>query len=117
MIAQARGTLRLASRGDDQEWRAGLAYKYTAVAPTQALEFTTPLVTYAKAAGVIGTEITIFEQLATVFAEDCLGRFVTGEPIGKAVRNARLKLLKEGNPLGLVYIPFGMSGLRMVDKT
>jgi hypothetical protein len=88
----------------------------TAVAPTQALEFITPLVTYSKGAGVIGTEITIFEELATVFAEDCLGRFVAGEPIGEAVRNARLRLLKEGNPLGLVYIPFVMSGLTMVDK-
>lgn len=89
----------------------------TAVAPTQALEFITPLVTYSNCAGVIGTEITIFEELATVFAEDCLGRFLRGDPIGKAIRNARLKLLKEGNPLGLVYIPFVMSGLSIVDKT
>lgn len=88
----------------------------TAVAPTQALEFITPFVTYSKCAGVIGTEITIFEELATAFAEDCLGRFVSGQPIGKAIRNARLKLLKEGNPLGLVYIPFVMAGLTMVDK-
>jgi hypothetical protein len=89
----------------------------TAVAPTQALEFITPLITYSRCAGVIGTEITIFEQLATVFAEDCLGRFSRGEPIGQAIRNARLKLLKEGNPLGLVYIPFVLSGLTLVDKT
>jgi hypothetical protein len=26
--------------------------------------------------------------------------------IGEAVRHARLKLLKAGNPLGLVYVPF-----------
>jgi hypothetical protein len=89
----------------------------TAVAPTQALEFITPLVTYSRCAGVIGTEITIFEELATVFAEDCLGRFLRGEPIGTAVRNARLRLLKEGIPLGLVYIPFVMSGLTLVEST
>ena len=88
----------------------------TAVAPTQALEFITPLVTYSRCAGVIGTEITIFEELATVFAEDCLRRFLRGDSIGSAVRNARLTLLKEGNPLGLVYIPFAISGLRIVDE-
>jgi len=87
----------------------------TAVAPTQALEFITPLVTYSRSAGVIGTEITIFEELATVFAEDCLRRFSGGESIGQAIRNARLTLLKEGNPLGLVYIPFVLSGLTLID--
>jgi hypothetical protein len=85
----------------------------TAVAPSQALEFITPLVTYSHCAGVIGTEVTIFEELATVFAESCMGQFLNGVPIGKALRDARLTLLAEGNPLGLVYIPFVMSGLTL----
>lgn len=88
----------------------------TAVEPLQALEFITPLVTYSQAAGVIGTEITIFEELATVFAEECFQRFFAGEPIGRAVRRARLRLLAEGNPLGLVYIPFVIAGLRLVEQ-
>jgi hypothetical protein len=85
----------------------------TAVAPSQALEFITPLVTYSHCAGVIGTEVTIFEELATVFAESCMGQFLNGVPIGKAVRDARLTLLAEGNPLGLVYIPFVITGLTL----
>jgi hypothetical protein len=89
----------------------------TSVAPLQALQFISPFVTRARSAGVIGTEITIFEELATVFAETCLSRFYAGEPIGKAIRNARLVLLQEGNPLGLVYIPFVMAGLTVVDTS
>jgi hypothetical protein len=66
----------------------------------------------AGGAGVIGTEITIFEPLARDFAEECLRRFLAGGvSIGEAVRGARLKLLKEGNPLGLVYIPFVLPSL------
>jgi hypothetical protein len=89
----------------------------TAVDPLQALEFISPLVTYSKCAGVLGTEVTIFEELATVFAEECLRRFLGGEPIGQAIRGARLKVLGEGNPLGLVYIPFVIASLRLVDQS
>jgi hypothetical protein len=88
----------------------------TSVSPLQALDFIKPFVTRARCAGVIGTEITIFEELATTFAEACLSRFYAGEGIGMAIRNARLTLLQEGNPLGLVYIPFVMAGLHLVAK-
>ena len=87
-----------------------------AVEPLQALEFISPLVTYAHGAGVIGTEITIFEELATVFAEACLGRFLPGESIGAAMGGARLSLLQEGNPLGLVFIPFVIASLALKDQ-
>jgi len=87
-----------------------------ALEPLQALEFITPLVTHSHCAGVIGTEITIFEELSTVFAEECLGRFFQGESIGAALRGARLKVLAEGNPLGLVYIPYVMATLTLEDK-
>ena len=85
----------------------------TSLEPQQALEFITPLVTYCQSVGVIGTEITIFEELATVFAEECLRRFCEHEPIGESIRQARLKLLSEGNPLGLVYIPFVQADLKL----
>lgn len=87
----------------------------TALEPEKALEFVSPLVQHAGAAGVIGTEITVFEPLARVFAKECLARFLAGEPIGEAVRRARLALLKDGNPLGLVYVPFVLAGLRLAD--
>jgi hypothetical protein len=89
----------------------------TAVEPEQALEFVSGFIEVANAAGVIGTEITVFEPLAKRFAEDCLQRFILNvQSIGEAVRGARLTLLKEGNPLGLVYIPFVMANLKMSQQ-
>lgn len=88
----------------------------TALRPEQALQFVRPFIQYSRASGVIGTEITVFERLATRFAERCLERFlVDGEPIGEAVRGARLDLLQDRNPLGLVYIPFVHAGLHVVE--
>jgi hypothetical protein len=86
-----------------------------ALEPDVAIEFISAFVSVANACGVIGTEITIFEPLAKAFAEECLRRFLNGDQIGDAIRGARLKLLKEGNPLGLVYIPYVMADLRMVE--
>jgi CHAT domain len=85
----------------------------TALEPEKAIEFVSALVENAQASGVIGTEITVFEPLASAFAEECLRRFLDGEPLGEAVRGARLALLAAGNPLGLAYIPFAMAGLRL----
>ncbi|WP_158942123.1 hypothetical protein [Granulicella sp. S190] len=88
-----------------------------ALEPKTALNFVSGFVETAKAAGVIGTEITVFEPLASAFAEDCLRRFIQrGDEIGKAVRDARLTLLKAGNPLGLVYIPYVVPTLRLGDS-
>lgn len=81
--------------------------------PKQALNLIRPLVTYCDSAGVIGTDITIFEELATRFSEQFFKHFLAGEPVGKAIRQARLTLLKEGNPLGLVYNPFILPSLKL----
>jgi hypothetical protein len=86
----------------------------TGLEPEQALEFVSTLVRRAQAAGVVGTEITVFEPLARAFAEDCLRRFLAGTPLGWAVREARLTLLKAGNPLGLVYLPYALPSLQLV---
>jgi hypothetical protein len=88
----------------------------TALDPEQALDFVSGFVETAGAVGVIGTEITVFEPLARNFAENCLRRFLNGVSIGEAVRAARLALLKEGNPLGLVYIPFVIASLQLVRQ-
>lgn len=85
--------------------------------PMGALNFIEPLVQLSRCAGVIGTEITIYEEMATVFAEEFFRRFLGGEAVGMAVRNARLKLLEEGNPLGLVYIPYAIAGLSLKEQT
>jgi hypothetical protein len=85
----------------------------TALEPEQAYDLVTGFVEMANAAGVIGTEITVFEPLAAGFAEECLGHFLNGVPVGEAVRLARLKLLGEKNPLGLAYIPFAVASLSL----
>lgn len=85
-----------------------------AVAPEQAFEFVRALVETHNAAGVIGTEITVFEPLASSFAQEFFERFlVKRQPLGRAMRGARLALLKQGNPLGLVYLPFALAGLHL----
>ena len=85
-----------------------------AVAPEQAFQFVRSLVETHNAAGVIGTEITVFEPLAAAFAEEFFDRFlVKRRPLGESVRGARLALLKKGNPLGLVYVPFALAGLHL----
>lgn len=88
----------------------------TALTPEGVMNLAEGFVVEGRAAGVMGTEITLFEPLARAFAEDCLRRFFAGEEIGMAVRSARLALLAKGNPLGLVYIPFVMPGLRLVPQ-
>jgi CARDB len=88
----------------------------TGLEPELALEFVSALVRRSRAAGVVGTEITVFEPLARAFAEDCLRRFLAGDPLGWAVRDSRLALLKAGNPLGLVYLPYALPSLKLVAR-
>ncbi|MCA9975045.1 MAG: CHAT domain-containing protein [Anaerolineales bacterium] len=86
----------------------------TALEPEQAINLVSGFVESAYAAGVIGTEITIFEPIAVAFAEEFFARFVTQrQPVGEAIRGARLKMLEAANPLGLVYIPYVMPGLKL----
>ncbi len=87
-----------------------------ALEPETAINLVSGFVRTANAAGVIGTEITIFELLARAFSEKCLTLFLHGVPIGEAVRNSRLALLKTYNPLGLVYIPYVIASLQLVES-
>ncbi len=88
----------------------------TALEPEIALDLVTGFVETCNAAGVIGTEVTVFEPLATAFAESCLKHFLQGVPIGEAVRRSRLALLRQGNPLGLVYVPFVLASLSLSSQ-
>jgi hypothetical protein len=88
----------------------------TALEPEKAIEFISPFIENANAAGVIGTEITNFEPLADDFAEEYLRRFLNGATVGAAVRGARLTLLQQANPLGLIYIPFALASLHLLEN-
>jgi hypothetical protein len=86
----------------------------TNLEPERAVELVSGFVGYAGASAVMGTEISVFDQLATEFAQKFLEAFlVDREELGAAVRSARLALLAESNPLGLVYLPFGLARLRL----
>ncbi|MDZ4718252.1 MAG: hypothetical protein SH847_07240 [Roseiflexaceae bacterium] len=87
----------------------------TALTPDKAISFVKTFMEDTSASGVIGTEITIFEPLAQTFAEAFFQHFLAGVPLGRAIRMARLALLAQGNPLGLVYLPFAYAGLRMTQ--
>ena len=87
----------------------------TALEPDSAIDLVTEFIRESAAAGVIGTEITLFEPIAVTFGEECLQRFlVERQTIGESVRGARLQMLHERNPLGLVYIPYVMANLKLV---
>jgi hypothetical protein len=63
------------------------------------------------AAGVIGTEIPVWEQLASEFARCFLENFLKGSSAGNALLRARRELLAKNNPLGLVYMLYGPAHL------
>jgi hypothetical protein len=85
-----------------------------AVEPELAHNLVSDFVTFARASGVIGTEITIFEPLAGAFAEAFMRAFVGGASVGDAIRLARLELLRQSNPLGLVYTAYALANLKLV---
>lgn len=89
----------------------------SALGPDQLLDLVAGFVEEADAAGVIGTELTVFEPLACTFAEELLGQFLRdGACVGAAVRHARLELLRVRNPLGLVYVPFVAADTRLCRR-
>jgi hypothetical protein len=81
------------------------------LSPEETFELVSPFIEYGGALGVIGTEITVFEPMASRFALAFLRSFMReGVSVGEAVRRARLDALQWGNPLGLVYIPYILGG-------
>lgn len=89
----------------------------TALDPEKTMNFVDRFVQFSGAAGVIGTEITIFESTAIIFARQFFERFlIKRQPVGEAVRGARLTLLAAGSPFGLVYIPFVLPALRLENS-
>jgi ATP-dependent helicase YprA (DUF1998 family) len=68
---------------------------------------------WCQASGVIGTEISIPESLATEFATGILDSLASkGSSIGSAILDQRHLLLAKCNPLGLVYTPYCHASLQ-----
>jgi len=82
--------------------------------PRLVLDFASTFVVSLNASGVMGTEISIFENLACAFAEQWLTNFLLkGETAGEATRKTRLCLLQKGNPLGLIYSLYAHPHLKL----
>jgi hypothetical protein len=91
----------------------------TALEPEQAIDLVNGFIETAHASGVIGTEVTVFEPLATKIGEGFIERLIAGDDVGTALRDARRALLfgEPPNPLGLVYIPFALATLKLEGLT
>jgi CHAT domain len=82
------------------------------MSPDDLLTFNEILV-WSKAAGLMGSEITIPETLGRAAGQQFLQQFVAGSTVGEAVRRLRLELLAGFNPLGLAYTPYSLEKLHI----
>ncbi|MBZ4422986.1 CHAT domain-containing protein [Myxococcus sp. RHSTA-1-4] len=67
----------------------------------------------ARAGGVIGTEVAIWEGLAAEMARLFFQHFLKRKPAGESLLEARRALLARYNPLGLVYTLYGSANLML----
>jgi hypothetical protein len=67
------------------------------------------------AAGVIGTEVLIHQQVASEAALEFLKRFVAHQSVGRAISEMRAHFLRKGNLLGLAYTPYCSSDLTLTQ--
>ena len=79
--------------------------------PDALSPFIDKLVQDRGAAGVIGTEISVWEALASEFAKLFIEAFLKGAGAGEALLQARRALLSQRNPLGLVYTLYAAADL------
>lgn len=60
----------------------------------------------ARAAGVIGTEVSLDQRFAGTAMELFLAALHAGASVGQAMRHMRWELLGRGNVMGLAYSPY-----------
>lgn len=83
--------------------------------PDALSPFLKKLVDDLEAAGVLGTEVTIWEELATQAAKYFLEKFLADEN-AEALLTMRRLLLANRNPLGLVYTLYAPAHLMLGKK-
>ena len=79
--------------------------------PDTLVSYLDAFVGAAHAAGVIGTEVRVDQQLAMDVAAEFLRRMFQGWTVDHALHAVRLDYLAAGNLLGLVYTPYCMADL------
>jgi len=69
------------------------------------------------AAGVIGTEVLLHQQLANEAGLEFLKRLVADQSVGRAMSEMCMHFLRKGNLFGLAYTPYCSSDLLLVWRT
>lgn len=72
--------------------------------------------TKANAAAVVGTETVVYEGLAARFGKEVALALLQNQKLGVALLEFRRALLRENNPLGLVFTPYGEADLLLEDS-
>jgi hypothetical protein len=84
-----------------------------AMSPERLLSLVDEFFLYG-AGGAVGTEITVFVDFATAFADAALRGYASGETLSQSLRRARIEGLRRMNPMGFAYLGFGLHDLRLV---
>jgi hypothetical protein len=66
------------------------------------------------ASGVVGPEVPIWTSIASRVGEALVGRFLAGEELGRALQGVQRALLRELNPVGLMYVAYARADLQLV---
>ncbi|MES4889608.1 CHAT domain-containing protein [Streptomyces sp. NPDC096012] len=66
-----------------------------------------------SASGVVGTEISVDQELANEIGERFWALLLAGEAVGPALHRVRMALLRKGNALGLAYTAYCSAALRL----
>jgi subtilase family serine protease len=67
------------------------------------------------AAGIVGSEVQVWEGLACPFGYLIVERLLSGRSLGEAFLDTRRALQRQLNPLGLVYAYYAFAGLHLHD--
>jgi len=81
-----------------------------ALSPDQMLSFVSGF-SYARASGVLGTEVSIKLDVAAEIAQILLNKVSQGMKMGVAIREMRWELANKGNLIGLAYTLYAMADL------
>lgn len=89
-----------------------------AIYPETLASYLDAFIGRAHAAGVIGTEVKVQQDLAMAFAERFFELLLGGPqasplPVGEAMRRIRLEYLARGNLFGMMYTPHCWADLRL----
>jgi hypothetical protein len=83
------------------------------ISPDTLVSYLDAFVGAAHAAGVIGTEVRVNQQLAMEVASQFFERFFRGKTVDQALHAVRLALLARGNLFGLAYTPYCWADLQL----